>query len=739
MDTSSSYATAGEEAARAAELQAAFRAIDANGDGSLSPSELKLVMRSVTWAQHCTEDELDEMIQEVDTDHDGSVSYEEFVGVLTRRPVAVNDDGQRGSARHVLELSIDHTNREWTRKEKICAVSLLGTVTAIGLILITSAVQYFIASYPEMTPEFMPLGSLGAVVGITIATYLCVVLAAIAVSLRLHKDFVNLQQAASIESLPFQAVCTFTIVTACYWWIATNEATVVVHARACGEGTLMLRGTKAINWTCVETCDGMHIRRSQIRQQTNDWSTSNSAKAIALGAPANVSAGCNPWFEPDLTETAWYLASEASILCAMLTHLFVKASIATYSGVIGVLRGKLTFWFLLKPLVLCDLSLILAVLGGAVPFDSPYSTYSVLGVTRFLSLFHAIIPLEVFLERQKRSMHKVWSARKFRMVNTGIGLLVFSKLTFVILTGAALIFAAEKPCEAVLDDLLNKQGRCDPAFNSFASTVYFIFVTVSTVGYGDMSPKTPLGQVLIVLVIIFAISYLPSAISEALDTINARPERPGERPDDSVRADSSHIDKLHARFDKINQHLEALHGRVSGGGVRSANDGGASSPTQYSGFQVGWMMHAGTLRRRRRSSYQPPQKDADGERLSPLPQSRLSMMLGQTKALNQAKETDEAAAGFQNLSEYLEAAAHGLACATEKKKLVAACKELGISLLKPESQMDARNVAGVLVKAVFKLGGADSSRSKGNDCESETAPKQLEQVFEVVDSSEEEA
>ncbi len=610
----SAVATDGEEAARAAELQAAFRAIDANGDGSLSPAELKLVMRSVTWAQHCTEEELDQMILEVDADHDGSVSYEEFVGVLTRR--RPEGDGQIGSARHVLELAIDDTNREWTRKEKVCAASLLGTVTVFGLIVIVAALSSFNNSYPEMTPEYMPLGTLGAVVGVTIATYLVIGLAAIALSLRLHKDFVNLQQAASIESLPFQAVCTFTIVTACYWWIGTNEETVVVHARACGEGTLILRGPKAVNWTCVETCDGMHIRRSQIRQQTNDWSTSNSAQAVALGAPANVSAGCNPWFEPDLTETAWYLASEASILCAMLTHLFVKASIATYSGMTGVLRGKLTFWFLLKPLVLCDLSLILAVLGGAVPFDSPYSTYSVLGVTRFLSLFHAIIPLEVFLERQKRSMHKVWSARKFRMVNTGIGLLVFSKLTFVILTGAALIFAAEKPCEAVLDDLLNKRGLCDPAFNSFASTVYFIFVTVSTVGYGDMSPKTPLGQVLIVLVIIFAISYLPSAISEALDTINARPERPGERPDDSVRADTSHIDKLHARFDKINQHLEALYGRVDTGG-------GASSPAQHSGFQVGWMMHAGTVRRRRRSSYsnapqaQQHQAAVDGQSLSP--------------------------------------------------------------------------------------------------------------------------
>lgn len=40
---------------------------------------------------------------------------------------------------------------------------------------------------------------------------------------------------------------------------------------------------------------------------------------------------------------------------------------------------------------------------------------------------------------------------------------------------------------------------------SFFSSIYFMFVTVSTVGYGDFSPKTVLGQLMVCIIIVFGI------------------------------------------------------------------------------------------------------------------------------------------------------------------------------------------------------------------------------------------
>uniref|UniRef100_K3WY09 Potassium channel domain-containing protein n=1 Tax=Globisporangium ultimum (strain ATCC 200006 / CBS 805.95 / DAOM BR144) TaxID=431595 RepID=K3WY09_GLOUD len=53
---------------------------------------------------------------------------------------------------------------------------------------------------------------------------------------------------------------------------------------------------------------------------------------------------------------------------------------------------------------------------------------------------------------------------------------------------------------------------------SFFSSIYFMFVTVSTVGYGDFSPKTVLGQLMVCVIIVFGI-YTFANESAALMTI----------------------------------------------------------------------------------------------------------------------------------------------------------------------------------------------------------------------------
>ena len=62
------------------EVREAFRIFDQNGDGYISVAELRRVM--TTLGEKLTDDEVDEMLNAVDADKDGRISYEEFVSLL---------------------------------------------------------------------------------------------------------------------------------------------------------------------------------------------------------------------------------------------------------------------------------------------------------------------------------------------------------------------------------------------------------------------------------------------------------------------------------------------------------------------------------------------------------------------------------------------------------------------------------------------------------------------------------
>ena len=59
-----------------------FCIFDKNGDGYISRPELKEALNKL--GEEFSDEEVESMIKEADTDHDGEISYQEFVRVMTK-------------------------------------------------------------------------------------------------------------------------------------------------------------------------------------------------------------------------------------------------------------------------------------------------------------------------------------------------------------------------------------------------------------------------------------------------------------------------------------------------------------------------------------------------------------------------------------------------------------------------------------------------------------------------------
>ena len=66
-----------------AEFKEAFSLFDKDGDGTITTKELGTVMRSL--GQNPTEAELQDMINEVDADGNGTIDFKEFLGLMVRK------------------------------------------------------------------------------------------------------------------------------------------------------------------------------------------------------------------------------------------------------------------------------------------------------------------------------------------------------------------------------------------------------------------------------------------------------------------------------------------------------------------------------------------------------------------------------------------------------------------------------------------------------------------------------
>ena len=298
----------------------------------------------------------------------------------------------------------------------------------------------------------------------------------------------------SVQDVLYQIWIAAIYAQSCYVWVTTISNQHIINACS---NILTIGASIEINQTCIDRCDGTNV----IEHHRLPFLTQDATFVDA-------SPECSPWFTEDKHIVEFVMASETMVFVGFATHILTLV----VAALVGRQKVKCS------PLLVVDIISCLSVACITVVPNGYYSAYNIGGAFRFLGLMHLIIPLENKVKTKKL-----------------MGFLIVLKLMFITLTGAAFMFVAEKPCLALQDD-------CDSGFDNFGNTVYFIFVTLSTVGYGDMSPKTAMGKVAIVFIILSSISYLPHVISEILEMCRKNPIH-------------DRLDDMHADIKQVGFHM----------------------------------------------------------------------------------------------------------------------------------------------------------------------------------------
>lgn len=138
---------------------------------------------------------------------------------------------------------------------------------------------------------------------------------------------------------------------------------------------------------------------------------------------------------------------------------------------------------------------LFAVLPTYLSFFFPGTQYLlVIRILRVLRIFR-VLKLVQYLGEARLLMHAMRASRRKIIV------FLFAVLTLVIIFGS-LIYLIEDP---------------QSGFTSIPQSIYWTIVTLTTVGYGDISPRTSLGQTIaaVIMIIGYGIIAVPTGIVTA--------------------------------------------------------------------------------------------------------------------------------------------------------------------------------------------------------------------------------
>lgn len=142
-----------------------------------------------------------------------------------------------------------------------------------------------------------------------------------------------------------------------------------------------------------------------------------------------------------------------------------------------------------------------SLIGFAIPGAPSLLTLRLL---RLLRLFR-VLKLTALMEQGQALLAALWASRR------RIQVFLFAVVIITVIFGA-FMYAIE--------------GASNPGFDSIPRSVYWCVVTMTTVGYGDIAPKTPLGQFMAsaLMLLGYAIIAIPTGIVTAEMVRERRPK-----------------------------------------------------------------------------------------------------------------------------------------------------------------------------------------------------------------------
>ena len=93
-------------------------------------------------------------------------------------------------------------------------------------------------------------------------------------------------------------------------------------------------------------------------------------------------------------------------------------------------------------------------------------------------------------------------------------------------------------------------------YSSIWVGMWWAIQTVTTVGYGDVTPKHPSGRLIAVIVMLQGIAFLAIVTAAITSTFVARATKEHEAAEESE--EMTELKKIEARFDDLNERLDRL-------------------------------------------------------------------------------------------------------------------------------------------------------------------------------------
>ncbi len=211
----------------------------------------------------------------------------------------------------------------------------------------------------------------------------------------------------------------------------------------------------------------------------------------------------------------------ASIILVMLES--VKAFDAKYHNFLNISEWVITILFTLE--------YIARMITVKKPYKYVMSFYGVIDflatIPKYVSLIfggvHALAALRAL--RLLRIFRILKLARYLGASNTLVKALKASRVKISVFLFAVIIVAI------ILGTIMYLVEGDEAGFTSIPTSVYWCIVTLTTVGYGDISPITPLGQLIASLIMIlgYGIIAVPTGIVSAEYTSQSKSKRETEK------------------------------------------------------------------------------------------------------------------------------------------------------------------------------------------------------------------